>query len=81
MTPAERVNQSSGSAAHTVPFLLSRQAPLRVLPGDAGWIMLPCYVIVQWTLVGLTMGLIFVKRSNRKRHVSPPQTDKDLKTA
>lgn len=51
------------------------------LPGDAGWIMLPCYVIVQWTLVGLTMGLIFVKRSNRKRHVSPPQTDKDLKTA
>ena len=32
MTPAERVNQSSGSAAHTVPFLLSRQAPLRVLP-------------------------------------------------
>ena len=32
MTPAERVNQSSGSAAHTVPFLLSRHAPLRVLP-------------------------------------------------
>ena len=32
MTPAERVNQSSGSAAHTVPFLLSRHAPFRVLP-------------------------------------------------
>mgnify|MGYP000848481774 CR=1 FL=1 len=35
MTPAERVNQSSGSAAHTVPFLLSRHAPLRVLPTAA----------------------------------------------
>ena len=32
MTSAERVNQSSGSAAHTVPFLLSRHAPFRVLP-------------------------------------------------
>jgi len=32
ITPAERVNQLSGSAAHTVPFRLKRHGPLRVLP-------------------------------------------------
>ena len=50
------------------------------LPGDAGWIMLPCYVIAQWALVGLTIGLIFVKRSNRNHRVSPPQSGKGTTT-
>jgi len=40
MTPAERVNKSSGSAAHTVPFLMSRQAPscpaVALAKADAG---------------------------------------------
>lgn len=50
------------------------------LPGDACWLMLPCYVIAQWALVGLTIGLILVKRSNRKRRVSSPQTGKGTTT-
>ena len=40
MTPAERVNPSSGSAAHTIPFLLSRHAPschaIALATADAG---------------------------------------------
>ena len=41
MTPAERVNQSSGSAAHTVPFLLSHGLPAELFSSLTDSLSLP----------------------------------------
>jgi hypothetical protein len=56
--------------------LFVASAYLRLGPGgEAGWVILPICMVVQWTVIGLVVGFWLAKRSASKKGVANGSSD------